>query len=441
MQTLKITQNNNQEWQSERVGNLTLHPQYGWTTSAKRGEQGLKLLRTTDISNGTINWDTVPACLNEPPQIDKYLLKSGDILVSRAGSVGLSCYIEDPPSAVFASYLIRFRAREDKIKSKYLYYFFQSEKYWDFIGAGKAGIAIPNVNATKLADIEVDYPISLTEQDKIIKKLDVLLPQIKTGAQQIMRAKKVLNKFRQAILFAAVTGKLTEKWRAQNETLSKISLPNNTFNGYDDLPDIPDTWTWAVLGDVTNIRGGVTKGRDLGNKKVVSLPYLRVANVQDGFLDLSEIKEIEIPIEEVEKYLLQVGDILFTEGGDRDKLGRGAIWNGEIEKCIHQNHIFRARVSSNEVTPDFITLATKSNYAKDYFFLNASQTVNLASINLTTLKNTPIALPPLEEQKEIIQRVKQYFDIADAVTKQISKAEKGVGKLTQAVLAKIFEQE
>ena len=90
----------------------------------------------------------------------------------------------------------------------------------------------------------------------------------------------------------------------------------------------------------SEVQTGVAKGRRLNGADTISVPYLRVANVQDGFLDLSEMKSIEIRRSELERYSLQAGDVVLTEGGDFDKLGRGFIWNGEVRCCVHQNHIF-----------------------------------------------------------------------------------------------------
>ena len=127
-------------------------------------------------------------------------------------------------------------------------------------------------------------------------------------------------------------------------------------------------------------------------KKTIKALYLRVANVQDGFLDLEDIKDIEILPEDLSKYHLEYGDILFTEGGDRDKLGRGTIWRNEIDECIHQNQVYRARLAGIHILPEYISLAAKTEYSKDYFFRNASQTVNLASINITILGRLPRAI-------------------------------------------------
>jgi type I restriction enzyme S subunit len=128
-----------------------------------------------------------------------------------------------------------------------------------------------------------------------------------------------------------------------------------------------------------------------------------VANVQDGYLDLSEVKMIEVALTDIDRYRLQVGDVLLTEGGDLDKRGRGDIWHVQIEVCLHQNHVFAVRPNLNILLSDFLAAQTGSNYGKEYFLTCGKQTTNLASINSTQLKNFPTIVPPMNEQKAIIE--------------------------------------
>jgi type I restriction enzyme, S subunit len=118
---------------------------------------------------------------------------------------------------------------------------------------------------------------------------------------------------------------------------------------------------------------------------VIELPYLRVANVQDGYLDLSEIKSVAVLKSEVDRFSLQTGDMLMTEGGDFDKLGRGTVWRGQISPCLHQNHIFRVRPTRGAILPDFLASVTASSHGKWYFLVSSKQTTNLATINSTQL--------------------------------------------------------
>jgi type I restriction enzyme S subunit len=165
---------------------------------------------------------------------------------------------------------------------------------------------------------------------------------------------------------------------------------------------VPATWGNAVLESVAAVQTGVAKGRKFADAEMIDVPYLRVANVQDGHLDLSEMKTISIRRSEVERYRLQDGDVVLTEGGDFDKLGRGFIWRGELELCVHQNHVFAVRPNADVLVPDFFAYLAQSSYGKAYFLQVAHKTTNLACINTTKLKAFPVLLPSIEEQQEIV---------------------------------------
>ena len=166
---------------------------------------------------------------------------------------------------------------------------------------------------------------------------------------------------------------------------------------------LPAGWSVAPLGELAVIAGGVTLGRDTSGPGTVALPYLRVANVQDGFIDTSEMKLVRVYEEEVPRYRLESGDVLMTEGGDFDKLGRGAVWDGRVDPCLHQNHIFRVRCDRSRLLPNFLAVFSGSATGKRYFLRSSKQTTNLASINMTQLKSCPVPTPPLLEQSRIVE--------------------------------------
>jgi len=156
----------------------------------------------------------------------------------------------------------------------------------------------------------------------------------------------------------------------------------------------PKGWDVKPLSTLADIMSGVTKGKKLAGKETKTLPYMRVANVQDGRIDLDEIKTIEVSKQDAKTYLLQPGDLLLTEGGDPDKLGRGAVWHGAVAPCIHQNHIFRVRFDHNEVVPEFASVQIGSMRGKRYFLKAGKQTTGIASINKTQLSGFPFLMPP-----------------------------------------------
>jgi type I restriction enzyme S subunit len=161
------------------------------------------------------------------------------------------------------------------------------------------------------------------------------------------------------------------------------------------------------LERIAEVVSGVAKGRKFNGRQPVEVPYLRVANVQAGYLDLSEIKTIQALPEEVEVLALRKGDVLLTEGGDFDKLGRGAMLEQGLPSCIHQNHVFRVRVEQTKLDPVYFSKFLLTNEARGYFLGCAKRTTNLASINMTQLRALPVPLPPLPLQKEFAARVSE----------------------------------
>jgi type I restriction enzyme S subunit len=168
----------------------------------------------------------------------------------------------------------------------------------------------------------------------------------------------------------------------------------------------PRAWPESTsLGDVADIVSGVTKGRNLDGKVTRTIPYLAVANVQDKSLNLAQVKKIEATDDEIRRFELKPNDLLLTEGGDPDKLGRGTLWRGELPECIHQNHIFRVRVDGASVTPLFLNWLVGSQRGKKYFLKSAKQTTGIASINMGQLRKFPLLLPPLSLQQTFATRI------------------------------------
>jgi type I restriction enzyme S subunit len=157
------------------------------------------------------------------------------------------------------------------------------------------------------------------------------------------------------------------------------------------------------LKHVAKIQTGLTLGKNYGNAPLVTRPYLRVANVQNGYLDLSKITHVQVPLAEARGCELQEGDVLMTEGGDIDKLGRGCLWDSQIEGCLHQNHLFAVRPDFSRLLPAFLVLLMQSRHGRCYFERTAKKTTNLASTNSTILKAFPFPLPSVHEQREILE--------------------------------------
>ena len=193
-------------WVWTKLGEVASDPQYGWTTSAAVHGK-LRLLRTTDITSGYVDWTSVPFCKDEPPDIQKYLLHDGDIVISRAGSVGYSHLVKNPPDAIFASYLIRFKPL---INRSYFALFLMSPSYWESISEKSIGIALANVNASKLKQISIPFP-PLPEQHRIVEEIERCFSVADQIEKTLDHSLKQAERLRQSILKRAFEGKLVSQ--------------------------------------------------------------------------------------------------------------------------------------------------------------------------------------------------------------------------------------
>ena len=179
-------------------------------------------------------------------------------------------------------------------------------------------------------------------------------------------------------------------------------------SGVEWIGEIPKEWRKTQLRHCATIKSGITLGKSYSKDTVlVERPYLRVANVQGGYVDLNDLATIEVTPDEDLKYRLHSGDVLMTEGGDRDKLGRGCVWHGEIEPCLHQNHVFAVQTNETILLPEFLEYLTASDVGRSYFDITAIKTTNLACTSSSKVLAFTIPLPPIEEQIEIVSFIKK----------------------------------
>lgn len=251
---------------------------------------------------------------------------------------------------------------------RYLAYWFQGYA-GDFLRlVGESTHGTKKLDLSDLRKFPMDLP-SLADQAKILAILTVLDDQI-TALGQIVR------KFEQCRV-----GLVHDALREDN---------------FDQM---------KPLGLLADVRAGVTLGSEPSGPGTILRPYLRVANVQDGHLDLSEIKSVRVRKSDLHRFELKPGDVLMNEGGDADKLGRGAVWGGQIPGCLHQNHVFRVRCHLAELTPQYLSLISGSAHGKRYFLSASKQTTNLATINSQQIKKFPVPLRSLDRQLQIVEAV------------------------------------
>lgn len=229
------------------------------------------------------------------------------------------------------------------------------------------------------------------EQQRIADYLDKMCAEIDAVLEKTRASIEEYKKLKQAVITQAVTKGI------RGDRPMKDS-------GIEWIGDIPAEWRKTQLRHCAAIKSGITLGKKYEKTdSLVERPYLRVANVQDGYVDLSVLTTIEVTQDEDLKYRLRAGDVLMTEGGDRDKLGRGCVWRGEIEPCLHQNHIFAVQTSKDTLLPEFLEYLTVSDVGRSYFDVTAIKTTNLACTSSSKVLAFTIPLPSVEEQAEIVE--------------------------------------
>ena len=229
----------------------------------------------------------------------------------------------------------------------------------------------------------------LAEQAAIVRFLDWARGRLERTIRAKHKVIGLLTEQKQAIIQRAVTCGLD----------SAVPLKPS---GIPWLGDIPNHWEVRPMKAVCQIQSGTTLGKDYSGQQTQEFPYLRVANVQAGYVNLSVVKKISVPMTEASRRLLKKGDVLMTEGGDPDKLGRGCVWEAQVNPCLHQNHVFAVRPNQSKLEPQFLAALLGTSYARSYFQLTAKQTTNLASTNKTKIGQLNVLLPSVEEQSAIL---------------------------------------
>jgi type I restriction enzyme, S subunit len=358
------------------IGDIAADLRSGFS-SGEEDPDGVVQFRMNNVGRtGEINWDKLRRVPSSKMR-DGLAVQAGDILFNATnspelvGKTALFSGFHEP--VTFSNHFIRLRTKSSAAEPAYVARWLQREfEHGRFAGMCRSWVNQASITKDQLTSLSLPLP-PLDEQRRIAAILD----KADTLRRQRKRAIDLLDSLTQSI-FLDMFGDLVSPSKGWGETLA--------------------------LGDLADIVSGITKGRKLNGEVTREIPYLAVSNVQDKFLDLSIVKTIQASGNEIQRYRLKKNDLLLTEGGDPDKLGRGTLWADELSESIHQNHIFRARVNSPTATPTYLIWLLGSPYGKAYFLRSAKQTTGIASINKRQLSNFPVVLPPIGLQAEFERR-------------------------------------
>lgn len=341
----------------------------------------------------------------EAPSRARQLVSSGDVVLSTVRTYQRKTAIVPPTlDGAVASTGFSVLRPHHEVVSEFILYQTLSHEFVTQLSARQTGTSYPAVRDRDVRAMSIRLPPG-NEQSRIVAAIEEHFSRLDAVRSAAEAAQQKLEAFRRS--------------------------------SFRELFNRPD-WPWTTLGQIAEVKGGVTKdSKNQGNPAYVEVPYLRVANVQRGFLDLDKITTIRVKPEKALSLELKPGDILFNEGGDRDKLGRGWVWEGQIEGCIHQNHVFRARLTGEAFDPYFVSMHGNT-WGQQWFETHGKQTTNLASLNLTTLKSFPVPSPSLSEQREVVGQLREVMETEDSLRADLNQAEHHIATLRRSILAAAF---
>jgi type I restriction enzyme, S subunit len=336
------------------------------------------------------------------PSRARKIIRTNDVLVAlvRPNLNAVAIVPPDLDDEIASTGFCVLRATE-RVLPEYLFYSVRSQRFIDSLCGLVSGAMYPAVSERQVLDQRIPVP-PIVEQRRVVELLS--------------------------------RGESIVRMRREAELKAKEILPALFLDMFGDPATNPKGWIVRTLSEIAMVASGVAKGRRLNGRITRDVPYLRVANVQAGHLNLLEMKTIPATESEIAELLVKPGDILLTEGGDHDKLGRGALLDREIGECIHQNHVFRVRADTGAVIPEYFVSLLQTDMAKNYFLQSAKKTTNLASINMTQLRALPVAVPPMVVQTEFALKFKSCKQLeADQ-----SRAGSTSAEAFQALLAGVF---
>jgi type I restriction enzyme S subunit len=431
--------NNEEGWISDKLPNVVeiLMGQSPPSTSYNKNNQGLPFFQgNKDFGE---KYPTVTTYTTNPIKISE----KGDVLISvRApiGDVNLSF-----EKSCIGRGLAALRTN-GKVDNLFLYYFIQTMK--NYLRGQGTGTTFSGVSKHNLETIEISYPKDIEIQKKIATSVEYLLAKNSTALSNIKNAKSLIKKFRQSVLTAAITGKLTAEWRETNpnvepaiELLEKIKAERRKKSkspireiDESEFPTIPETWLYSFFGNIIDdFKYGTSEKSEYS---FTGTPVLRIPNVISQKVNLEDLKYLQIQVTR-EEYLVKSGDILIVRSnGSRDLVGKNALVKELEGSYAFASYLIRIRPLM--VLPAYVSILLNSPLVRQQLFSNSKSAAGINNINTQELATMIIPLPPLEEQIEIVKHIDYYNTIAEKVEMQIEKAEKKVSKLTQAILAKVF---
>ncbi len=343
---------------------------------------------------------------------NEYTHEKPTLMITCRGATCGNLHVSESFSYINGNAMALDDLAEKQVLQKYLLYALKTRGLGDVI----SGSAQPQITRQGLSSVKV-LLAPVAEQQQIAAKLDELLAQVDNLKTRLDTIPKIIKRFRQSVLAAAVSGKLTEDWHA-TKSLSVV----------------------VTIGEVaSDIRYGTSKKCDYEKGNT---PVIRIPNIDNGFLNLTDMKFADFDDKELNSLSLVVGDLLLIRSnGSVDLVGKTALISEKDVHCLYAGYLIRIRLNQQLVVPKYVLYCLQSSQIRKIIEMQARSTSGVNNINSKELAALPFLRPSLQEQTEIVSRVEQLFAYADQIEQRVKDAQSRVNHLTQAVLAKAFRGE
>jgi type I restriction enzyme S subunit len=391
-------------------------------------------LRVANVQRGRLDLTNLSSIRVPASKATQLELKPGDVLLNEGGDrdkLGRGWVWQGQVlGCIHQNHVYRARIRDNLLHPKLLAWYANEVAHEWFEAKGKQSVNLASISLSMIRTFPVPLPPP-HEQRQIVDILEDHLSRLDAAEAGLGAASSRGVRLAGGLFTYHLLG-TTETGPRRPSALQPAGVDDGR------LAALPVGWQWRRLGELADVVGGATKdAKRQSNPDYVEVPYLRVANVQRGRLDLNRVATIRVPPAKVIALRLQPGDVLLNEGGDRDKLARGWVWEGQVENCIHQNHVFRARVRDDEIDPRLLSWAANTLGAP-WAERNGKQSVNLASISLSKIRLMPVPVPPRPVQRSLVQAISRQMEAIEHVTTDLRRVRYRSTALRRSLLEAAF---
>lgn len=403
-------------------------------------DSGFPVIRIRDLCKNT----TETFYNGEMPK--EFVIKDGDFLIGMDGM--FRCVKWQGGRAGLNQRVCKIVPNEQFLAPKFLLYGLNG--YLKAIEDVTSSVTVGHLSSRDILKIPFPLP-PRSEQDRIVAKLEVALGKLEASQKRLTKIPIILKRFRQSVLAAACSGRLTADWRENNtgsasaiEIIKKINAvrekPLNMSEAItNEIPDLPSNWVSTCLGYAYfDSQNGISKRKGEAGKPLV---VLRLADITDGRVNSIEKRSILLTALELNKYQLFANDILVVRVNGSPELCGRFIHIQADGSWTYCDHFIRLRTDSRLINSKYLCCFAESQVARNYIREEMVSSAGQNTVSQGTVFHTPLALPPTEEQNEIVRRVESFFALADQIEARFRKAKAQVEKLTPSILAKAFRGE